>query len=187
MAGDIEYRKRQVRTLTTSVGVYILADLDNVPMYVGQSTDGIRSRVQRHLTSARSDIIANRQVDVWEIAYVWGYPLEEKSDRNNLEGALYHHFNPISRLMNGTVPSDSESSFTIPEPKAIVQVMLEEQRRERLELEQRLPRQAKQYADIVSHFLAVKNSEQISRAMDAHFERLSKYHSVMLNLEMSRN
>ena len=30
--------------------------------------DGIRSRVARHLTSARSDIIANRQIDVWEIA-----------------------------------------------------------------------------------------------------------------------
>lgn len=64
MAVDFIFRKKQVSRLTSSIGVYILADLDNVPLYVGQSVDGIRQRVQRHLTSARSDIIANRQVDV---------------------------------------------------------------------------------------------------------------------------
>lgn len=64
MAVDFTFRKRAVASLTNQVGVYILADLDNVPIYVGQSKDGIRARVARHLTSARSDIIANRQIDV---------------------------------------------------------------------------------------------------------------------------
>ena len=53
-----------MRELTNEIGCYVLCDLDAVPMYVGQSTNGIRSRVNRHLTSARSDIIANRQIDV---------------------------------------------------------------------------------------------------------------------------
>ena len=54
------------------------------PIYVGQSVDGIRSRVNRHLTSARSDIIANRQIDVWEIAWVWAYPVAiEGRDRRD--------------------------------------------------------------------------------------------------------
>jgi len=74
MAGHIEYRKSAVTRLTNQIGVYVLCDLDNVPIYVGQSTDGIRARVQRHLTSARSDVIANRQIDVWEVAYVRAYP-----------------------------------------------------------------------------------------------------------------
>jgi hypothetical protein len=77
MAIDLGYRRKQVGTLTNRIGCYVLCDLDQVPLYVGQSRDGIRARVNRHLTSARSDIIANRQVDVWEIAWVWAYPVEQ--------------------------------------------------------------------------------------------------------------
>ena len=39
MAIDFDFRKKAVRSLTNDVGVYILADLDNVPIYVGQSFD----------------------------------------------------------------------------------------------------------------------------------------------------
>lgn len=74
MAIDLAFRRKAVRTLANKIGCYVLCDLDQVPIYVGQSVDGIRSRVNRHLTSARSDIIANRQIDVWEIAWVWAYP-----------------------------------------------------------------------------------------------------------------
>jgi hypothetical protein len=47
---------------------------------------------------------------------------------------------------------------------------------------QRLPRQAAHYAQIVSHFLEVKESRQIARAMAAHFQRLSKYHQTLLGI-----
>jgi excinuclease UvrABC nuclease subunit len=70
MAIDLPFRRKAARTLESRIGCYVLCDLDGVPLYVGQSRQGIRSRVNRHLTSARSDIIANRQIDVWEIAYV---------------------------------------------------------------------------------------------------------------------
>ena len=90
------------------IGVYALCDLDGVPMYVGQSKDGIRSRVARHLTSARSDIIANRQIDVWEIGWVWAYPVKTVDELDPLEALLYHSFNPKSQLMNGTVPRETE-------------------------------------------------------------------------------
>ncbi len=182
MAIDFKFRRRAVRTLTTQIGVYVLADLDNVPVYVGQSTDGIRARVQRHLTSARSDVIANRQIDVWEIAFVWEYPTESKPEMDALEAALFHHFNPGSRLMNGTIPAEPAGPVTIPDPANVVQVMPDEEIAEKKDPELRLPRQAKHYADIVGHFLAVKNSNQVARAMDAHFERLAKYHRTLLGL-----
>ena len=182
MAIDFSFRRTQVRRLTTSIGVYALCDLDNVPIYVGQSKDGIRARVQRHLTSARSDIIANRQVDVWEIAFVWAFPVSSKQQLGPLEATLYSIHHPQSRLMNGTVPKEEVKTSLKIEPEEVVQVMPEAERLEKLELDQRLPRQAKQYADIVGHFLAVKNSDQISLSMDAHFERLSRYHAIMLNL-----
>lgn len=181
MATDFSFRRNAVGTLTSQIGVYILADLDNVPVYVGQSTDGIRQRVRRHLTSARSDVIANRQIDVWEVAYVWEYPVEQKADIGALEAALFHHFDPSSRLMNGTIPAEPEVNFKIPKPTNVVQVMPDNEILEKKDSEQRLPRQAKHYADIVGHFLVVKDSKQIARAMDAHFERLAKYHSTMLS------
>jgi excinuclease UvrABC nuclease subunit len=45
----MKYRREQVATIPTPVGVYALCDLDEVQIYVGQSRDGIRARVQRHL------------------------------------------------------------------------------------------------------------------------------------------
>jgi hypothetical protein len=176
---DFAFRKQAVRTLTPKIGVYVLCDLDNVPIYVGQSKDGIRSRVARHLTSARSDIIANRQIDVWEIAYVWTYPVTSGESINYLEAQLFHAFNPESQLMNGTVPPYGDYGPK-PEPEQIVQVMTDDEVRERRDATQRLPRQAGHYAQIVGHFLAVKNSPQIARAMDAHFGRLQKYHRTLL-------
>lgn len=180
MAIDFAFRRRAVASLTNKVGVYILADLDNVPMYVGQSTQGIRSRVARHLTSARSDIIANRQIDVWEIAYVWAYPVSSKDEITALEAKLFHHFDPRSQLMNGTLPVRPSGSFALPTPEQTVQVMSDDEIEDRRKPEQRLPRQAGHYAQIVGHFLAVKNSVQIARAMTAHFERLKKYHARLL-------
>jgi hypothetical protein len=182
MAVDFAFRKKAVASLTSKIGVYILADLDNVPIYVGKSVQGIRARVARHLTSARSDIIANRQIDVWEIAYVWEFPTEDKQNMNNLEALLFYHYNPKSLLMNGTRPPLPTSTAAIPKPTKIVAVMSETEIAERKKPEQRLPRQAEMYAQIIGHFLTVKNSNQIARAIAAHFGRLSKYHKLLLRL-----
>jgi hypothetical protein len=181
MATNFSFRKQAVKTLTSKIGVYALCDLDNIPIYVGQSKDGIRQRVARHLTSARSDIIANRQIDVWEIAYVWTYPVDSKEEINALEARLFHTFNPQSSLMNGAVPPDCGYG-TAPKPTQIVQVMSDDEIKSRRDATQRLPRQAGHYAQIVGHFLAVKNSPQVARAMDAHFNRLQKYHKTLLGL-----
>lgn len=190
MAIDLEFRRRAVRTLVREIGCYVLCDLDQVPIYVGQSTDGIRSRVNRHLTSARSDIIANRQVDVWEIAWVWAYPVTDKSMIGPLEEALFRHFHAASALMNGKVlKTPKEDYFSapppnveVPKPAQIVQVMSDAEIQEKLDPAMRLPRQAEHYSQIVGHFLAVKNSKEIAVAIQAHFERLHKYHRTLLGL-----
>lgn len=180
MAIDFKFRRKAVRELTSEIGVYVLCDLDHVPIYVGQSTDGIRRRVARHLTSARSDIIANRQIDVWEIAYVWAYPVR-KSQIRIIEARLYHHFNRKSALMNGTVPQ-KVSGGKLPKPSQRVQVMADQEIADKKDPAQRLPRQAAHYSQIIGHFLAVKNSTQVARAMSAHFERLNQYHKKLLSI-----
>lgn len=182
MAIDLVFRRRAVASLTAKIGVYVLCDLDQVPIYVGQSTDGIRARVRRHLTSARSDIIANRQIDVWEIAWVWTYPVETKADIGRLEDALFHHYDKKSALMNGKLPPKPKGKFVLPKPAQVVQVMSNEEIAEKKEAALRLPRQAEHYSQIVGHFLAVKNSKEIARAIQAHFVRLQRYHRTLLNL-----
>ncbi|WP_159512603.1 GIY-YIG nuclease family protein [Sphingomonas sp. T1] len=182
MAIDFAFRRKAVRSLVNQIGVYVLCDLNKVPIYVGQSTDGIRSRVARHLTSARSDIIANRQIDVWEIAWVLTYPVETKAEITPLEGLLFHHFNAKSQLMNGSIPPAPAKGTKIPKPAQAIQVMSDEEIVDKIDPSQRLPRQAGHYTQIVGHFLTVKNSPQVARAMDAHFKRLARYHGELLGL-----
>ena len=182
---DFKFRKQAVKTLTTKVGVYVLCDLDETPIYVGQSIDGIRSRVARHLTSARSDIIANRQIDVWEIAFVQSYP-SAKNYIRELESQLFHHFNKLSPLMNGTQPPIYRGKQKLPKPAQQVQVMPDSEIADKKDPSQRLPRQAAHYAQLVGHFLAVKNSAHIARAMNAHFDRLKKYHKKLLKLAIQQ-
>lgn len=181
MAIDLPFRRKAVGTLTNEIGCYVLCDLDQVPIYVGQSRDGIRSRVNRHLTSARSDIIANRQVDVWEIAWVWAYPVSVKDEIASLEDALFHEFHNQSPLMNGKVPKPAMEGLEIPKPAQVVQVMANSEIYEKLDPALRLPRQAEHYSQIVGHYLAVKNSKEIALAMQAHFDRLTKYHKELLD------
>lgn len=181
MPTHFDFRKKALSSLTTSIGCYILADLDNIPIYVGQSVDGIRTRVQRHLTSARSDVIANRQIDVWEIAFVWAYPVSLKSDIGRLESSLFHEFDKKSQLMNGSIPKTQGHLSPNPTASQTIQVISDEDLKERLSPELRLPRQAQHFAKLVDHFLVVKQSEQIARSMQAHFERLQIYHKELLD------
>jgi hypothetical protein len=182
VAIDLPFRRRAVRTLTNDIGCYVLCDLDQVPIYVGQSIDGIRSRVNRHLTSARSDIIANRQIDVWEIAWVWAYPAKDRAEISSLEDALFHEFHRRSAMMNGKVPKPPTDRSKSSEPSQKVQVMSDAEIAEKKDPALRLPRQAEHCSQIVGHFLAVKNSREIAGAIQANFEQLQKYHQQLLGL-----
>lgn len=171
---------RNLRELTDEIGVYVLCDLDNVPIYVGQSIDGIRSRVRRHLTSARSDVIANRQLDVWEVAFVRGYPIQDSENISIVEAFLFHQFHSQSPLMNGSVPENpGELSFVLAEPQ-VIQILPDDEIEDRKRPEVRLPRQAFHYHILLDHLLKVKNSSELRRALSAHFSRLQKYHDQFL-------
>ena len=182
MAIDIAFRRKAVAMLTQKIGAYVLCDLDHIPIYVGQSVDGIRARVRRHLTSARSDIIANRQIDVWEIAWVWTYPVQNREDIHPIEAVLFHQFDKKSALMNGKLPKAPARRIRAPKPAQKIQVMSDAEIAEKKVASLRLPRQAEHYSQIVGHFLAVKNSKEIARAIQAHFVRLERYHRSLLQL-----
>ena len=87
--------------------------------------------------------------------------------------------------MNGTVPAVPNSLDAVPEPSQKVQVMTEAEILAKRDPVQRLPRQAAHYAQIVGHFLEVKESRQIARAIAAHFQRLARYHQTLLGIAES--
>lgn len=58
-------------------GVYAFYDYDGEPIYVGQTKEGLRTRIRRHLTNQRTDAVAMRVLDVFEVAELEMWPLWE--------------------------------------------------------------------------------------------------------------
>jgi hypothetical protein len=178
---SLAFRKNALKALTNKIGVYALCDLDGTPIYVGQSIDGVRARVNRHLTSARSDIIANRQIDVWEIAYVKAWPVDRAADIGHLEAVLFKAFDSVKTLMNGSIPQLlGKMPARIPEPSQTVQVMSDADIKVRRDPMLRLPRQIEHIGRLVDHILSVKDSAQLRRSLAAHFKRLDAYRTAFL-------
>jgi hypothetical protein len=149
---------------------------------VGQSVDGIRSRVNRHLTSARSDIIANRQIDVWEIAYVKAWPVETVDDIPWLEAVLFNAFNSEKTLMNGSVPKLlGAMPDELPSSSQTVQVLADDDIKVRRDASLRLPRQIEHIGRLVDHILSVKDSAQLRQSLRAHFRRLDAYREAFFS------
>lgn len=177
MSAIQQYRQAQMKKLTDEIGVYVLCDLDAVPIYVGQSVDGIRARARRHLTSARSDIIANRQIDPWEIANVQAYPAKRLEDIPLLEASLFAKFNARKPLMNGSVPvAKGPLLKKLPEPAQVIQVMPDEEIKVRKDPALRLPRQIEHIGRLVDHILTVK-------AADSFAVHLLRILNVLTNIE----
>jgi len=174
-------RKKHLKQLTNETGVYALCDLDRNPIYIGQSTDGIRTRVNRHLTSARSDVIANRQLDIWEICEVWAWPMptSSKKEIDEVETCLIHLYNNTMPLVNGKIPAKAEKEINIPE-KQTTSIMTEEERALRLESTRRLPRQLEHLNNLFNHILEVKNNAEQRRMLRVHFNRMSAYYQEFM-------
>jgi len=82
-----EFRKRLKSALDTidppsgtklrkCVGVYAFYDYDDEPIYVGQTAEDFGTRVGRHMTGQRTDTVAYRILDPFEVASVELYPAE---------------------------------------------------------------------------------------------------------------
>ncbi|WP_089156778.1 GIY-YIG nuclease family protein [Micromonospora sp. NBS 11-29] len=74
-------------------GVYAFYDYDGEPIYVGQTNEKLRTRIRRHLTNQRTDAVAMRILDVFEVAEMRLWPLWEyetltkKGDKEGYEAA----------------------------------------------------------------------------------------------------
>jgi hypothetical protein len=55
-------------------GVYAFFDYDNEPIYVGQTSERLRTRIRRHLTNQRTDAVAMSVLDPFEVAAIELWP-----------------------------------------------------------------------------------------------------------------
>lgn len=73
-------------------GVYAFYDYDGEPIYVGQTKEGLGVRVNRHLTNQRTDAVAMRILDTFEVAEIELWPLwglaDELGDRAAAQSLL---------------------------------------------------------------------------------------------------
>jgi hypothetical protein len=103
-------------------GIYAFYDYDEEPIYVGQTNEQLRVRIRRHLTNQRTDAVAMRILDPFEVAFVEMWPLwelegrdgkdpEAKSRLNAFENAAYMQAIQASRfkaILNEVIPPSSE-------------------------------------------------------------------------------
>lgn len=57
-------------------GIYAFYDYDGEPIYVGQTYEGLGSRIGRHLTNQRTDAVAMNVLDPFEVAEIRVWPLD---------------------------------------------------------------------------------------------------------------
>jgi len=62
-------------------GVYAFYDYEGEPIYVGQTNERLRTRIRRHLTNQRTDAVAMRVLDIFEVAELEMWPLWELDDQ----------------------------------------------------------------------------------------------------------
>src|SRR5258706_2002571 len=82
-------------------GIYAFYDYDGEPIYVGQTCEGISSRIGRHLTNQRTDAVAMNVLDPFEVAdiRVWPLDLGHLSDAAMLEYLDRAEFTVFQKLL----------------------------------------------------------------------------------------
>lgn len=98
------------------IGAYAFYDYDGEPIYVGQTTEDFATRIGRHLRGQRSDTLAYRILDPFEVAEMELYPVEhlrkepaaeKRSQVDAIEYSVYVHAIGNSRyqaILNEKIP-----------------------------------------------------------------------------------
>lgn len=140
------------------IGVYAFFDYDGEPIYVGQTTESFGIRVGRHLTGQRSDTLAYRILDPFEVAEVAFWPAEyarglptKLADINALEYSVY--LDAIAKSKYGAILNEKIPPVSAPtdisDPLRF-SLVPEEMREEREHPDVRIARRAETLARVAA-------------------------------------
>lgn len=106
------------KRLGSCIGVYGFYDYDGEPIYIGQTWENFGTRVGRHMTGQRSDTLAYRILDPFEVAEVELWPTEylrtdpdKKSKLDSVEYSAYRAAIDNSKygaILNEKIPPFSD-------------------------------------------------------------------------------
>lgn len=122
-------------------GVYAFFDYDGEPIYVGQTNEQLRVRIGRHLTNQRTDAVAMRVLDIFEVASMRLWPLWEMEEckakdltaKKKLDATEYTAYldaiesSRFKAILNEKIPTPTER-IALP-PSVTFQLISEETRR----------------------------------------------------------
>lgn len=78
LEGVLNTRNSSQRVISNAkYGVYAFYDYDGEPIYVGQTSERLRTRIRRHLTNQRTDAVAMNVLDPFEVADIEMWPFFE--------------------------------------------------------------------------------------------------------------
>ena len=100
-------------------GIYAFFDYDREPIYVGQTFEGLGSRIGRHLTNQRTDAVAMNVLDPFEVCEIRVWPLDvsaipEGQRRDYLDRAEFTVFqkliadSKLGAILNEKPPRQTE-------------------------------------------------------------------------------
>ena len=163
-------------------GVYLFVDYDGEPIYVGQTREKLRTRIRRHLTNQRTDAVAMRVLDPFEVAKIEMWPFweldglpqpEVKETLQKAEFTVYRaaledsQFNAV--LNEGEIPA----ADTIVLPESVRGTILPVgSRRQREHPDIRLARRARTIADLARVISERRVSPGIRRTLWVQAQRL---------------
>ncbi|MEV4293931.1 GIY-YIG nuclease family protein [Microbispora rosea] len=106
------------KRLGSCIGVYGFYDYDAEPIYVGQTSESFSSRIGRHMTGQRSDTLAYRILDPFEVAELEFWPTEhlrtDPDKRAKLDAVEYSAYrqaideSKYRAILNEKIPPVSE-------------------------------------------------------------------------------
>lgn len=74
-------------------GVYAFFDYDGEPIYVGQTNERLRTRIRRHLTNQRTDAVAMKVLDPYEVFEIEVWPLPAFQNHSGTDPLARAHLN----------------------------------------------------------------------------------------------
>lgn len=84
---------KQVAVGNYKFGIYAFFDYDGEPIYVGQTNERIRTRIRRHLTNQRTDAVAMKVLDPFEVLEIEVWPLAQYEERSTADAEAKAHLN----------------------------------------------------------------------------------------------
>jgi hypothetical protein len=146
------------KKLGSCIGVYAFYDYDGEPIYVGQTWENFGTRIGRHLRGQRSDTLAYRILDPFEVADMVLYPVEslrndpdKKAKLDAIEYSVYVKAIDNSKyqaILNEKIPPRSVP--VEPPPSFRFTLVPEEMREDREHPDVRIARRAETLARVAA-------------------------------------